>query len=237
MGYMLDPNKETLIWGPAPVTSTLAYAACLKGCFVDFPKLFAGYSWPKAIIVWEKGARLVWMHEADEMRVHAGALFMDRMLPKDLREKARTEWKAACADLRAYEQEIKETDLAALSDVDLLDKWRVFHEKVDTFWAHSSLPELSNFGSTEILESKIKEVVPEAEIGSVMEVLTAPEGLSFYQEEEIDLSETDDVAKHQREYFWLANSYVNVEVLPVEYFEKRKAEFARRYARERHETS
>src|SRR4051812_45204765 len=99
MKYPLDPNVELLIWGPAPVNSILAYAACLKGLFTDFPKLFPGYNWPKALIMSQE-QRLVWMHEQKEIQNNGGALFLDRMLPADIREKAKSEWRIVCGELR-----------------------------------------------------------------------------------------------------------------------------------------
>ena len=83
-------------------------------------------------------------------------------------------------------------------------------------------PEFGNYGSGVLLEEALKEQVPAEEIAHVMEVLTAPEELSFYQEEEIELSETEDIKAHAEKYHWLKNSYGYCEHLPVSFFEKRE---------------
>ncbi len=91
------------------------------------------------------------------------------------------------------------------------------------------MPELANYGSADVLQRRLERHVPQDYIGNAMEVLSAPTGLSFYQEEEIDLSETNDMEAHQKKYFWLRNSYVNVEVLPVSFFAERKKELPANY--------
>ena len=68
-----------------------------------------------------------------------------------------------------------------------------------------------------------------------MEILTAPEKLSFYQQEEIDLVESVDAALHQREYFWLQNSYASVQTLPTKYFVDRKDKISKTLRRDTEE--
>ncbi len=228
MKYPLDPKAELFIWGPVPMKFILAYSDCFKGMMLDFPKLFPGYFWPKSLLI-TKGPQLAWLNEQKELYDQGGKLFLDRMLPRDLREKAREEWNKACDDLRTIERAIETAKFSAFSDEELIGLWRRFHEFVDAFWAHSILPELANYGSADVLQRRLERHVPQDYIGNAMEVLSAPTGLSFYQEEEIDLSETNDMEAHQKKYFWLRNSYVNVEVLPVSFFAERKKELPANY--------
>ena len=55
-----------------------------------------------------------------------------------------------------------------------------------------------------------------------MEILTAPETISFYQEEEINLLKTNNLKKHQEKYFWIGNSYHGAKTLSLNFFKKRK---------------
>lgn len=55
-----------------------------------------------------------------------------------------------------------------------------------------------------------------------LEILTTPTRLSFYQEEEIELSTTKNLRKHQQKYFWLKNSYAGTQILPISFFAEHK---------------
>ena len=216
----LNPHVELLKWGPTPLYPLLRYQTFVSGFFVAFPKCYPHYAWPKTLILSDK-KRFIWICEYDEICKAGAKLFMEMMLPKEKREAVRTKWKQALLALNRSENAIG-NDVSSFSDKKLSAMWTEFHQLTDTFWAHASLPELSNYGSTEHLAEELKKVIPESEVASVMETLRAPEEMSFYQKEEIDLVEADDVGAHQRKYFWLKNSYAHVEVLPVTFFKDRK---------------
>jgi phosphohistidine swiveling domain-containing protein len=222
MEYPLDLHVEKVTWGPIP--AKIFYSDWWKPLFLAFPKAFPGYVWPKTLCLTKEGKRFVALMEAPEIHAHGGKLFLGEMLPRGAREKHRADWKRACDQLRAVEQDIASTDMTTLASDEFVKAWNAFNAAVSTFWVESVLPELSNFGSSEILATHVSAHVPEPERASVMETLTAPEGLSFYQEEDLDLLATDDLAAHQQKYFWLNNSYDHVEIAPVSFFEQRKKE-------------
>ena len=229
MDYPFDPKAEIFKWGPTKMD--LFYGDCFRGLFVDFPKLYPGYSWPKHIALWKDG-RFVWLHDFDELRMHAGKLFLDKMLPTEPREEARVQWRVVHDELVALQSEIDSVVFSELTDQEFIDLWKRFDSQIQKFWTYSCLPELSNYGSSEILEERLRPSVATDQMASVLEVLTAPEGLSFYQEEEIDLAETNDMERHQLAYFWLRNGYDRIEVLPVSFFEERKNELSPRIREE-----
>ncbi len=220
-----DPHAELMLWGPAPRYPLLRMAKPAYGLFVDFAKEFPGYSWPPGLIL-NVGTRFVWMHELAQLEANGGKLFLEKMLPHDSREETRENWKAACASLTEIESHISPKQLGELSDEALVALWNRFQDAISWFWTQSSLPELSNYGSIPLLRTKLKSFVPEEKLDTVLEILTAPEAPSFYQEEEFDLVETNDLSTHQRAYFWLKNSYAHVEVLPVEFFKERKKDIS-----------
>ena len=83
--------------------------------------------------------------------------------------------------------------------------------------------ELANYGSVHYLEEKLLKFIPDdKQRAAVLETLTAPTRLSFYQEEEIALAKTKDIQQHQKKYFWLKNSYAGTEVLPTKFFIEHK---------------
>lgn len=222
MDIPLDSKSEKVVWGPIP--AKIFYSDWWKPLFIRFPKAFPGYIWPKTLCLTREGKRFVALMEASDVHAHGGKLFMGEMLPREARERHRADWKSACERLRTIERSIETVDLSTLSTDDLILRWNEFNAAIDTFWVESVLPELSNFGSSEILAERIAAHVPESDRSSVMEALTAPEGLSFYQEEDIDLLATNDLAAHQQKYFWLNNSYDHVEAAPISFFEQRKQE-------------
>ncbi|HEY4527396.1 MAG TPA: PEP-utilizing enzyme [Candidatus Paceibacterota bacterium] len=227
----LDPKGDIFKWGPIPMRLFLPFANCLNGMFVYLPKIHPGYSWPSVLIL-VQGTQLVWMHDFPQLRRNAGRLFLDHMLPKDKRKKTRELWQKACADLHKLENGIQPRKMASLSDSEVLTLWNEFHKKIDIFWGYSNIPELSNYGSTEILAERLSHHVPEKERASVMEILTAPEGLSFYQEEEIELAETRDLSEHQKKYQWIKNSFAKIEIASVEFFIERQKKLSKNLRQE-----
>lgn len=219
MKQYLDPHKEIFKWGPTPFY--IYYADCFDVFFIDYPEEFPGYGWPDFLALFKEN-RMVWMHEADALQRNGEKLFLEMMLPREKRESVRAQWMVAHHDFTMLNQEIGATDLSLLSFEAFQDVLLRFGKLLKTFWVYAILPELSNYGSSDVLRRSLVPFVPEEQMMHVMEILTAPEGKSFYQEEEIDLVETDDITVHQQKYFWLRNSYANVEVLPVEFFAERK---------------
>jgi phosphohistidine swiveling domain-containing protein len=223
MNYPLDPYGELVKWGPSPAFPF--YADWLRGIFVDFPREYPGQQWCKTLQL-TKGSMLCAMMQKDELQRDGGKVFLEEMIPKERRERTRTIWSSHLTQLREKEDEIASRSLASLSMREFIDLWRDLHRRIDLFWCWCVVPELGNYAAIDMLRERLHGLVPDADIAEVMEALTAPEGHSFYQEEEIDLVETKDVAAHQRKYFWLRNGYGHIEVLPVAFFADRKREIS-----------
>jgi hypothetical protein len=84
---------------------------------------------------------------------------------------------------------------------------------------------MSSYGSLELLEDELKNYITDAkELSSVLEILTTPEEVSFYQKEELDLARTKDLEKHAQKYFWLENGYNGIVELSADFFGRRKKE-------------
>lgn len=218
---IFEPNTEIFRWGP--LLLKLFYASDFFNCvYSKFQENYPEFSWPKTLLL--KNKRFwVWLNNFEDLRENGGRLFLERMLPKDKREESRQKWEENRQELIRLERKIEDTDLRSLSNENFIKLWKEFHNAVMNFWTHSLLPELSNYGSSEILEKKLKKFIKnEAELNSAMQVLTSPTGMSFYQEEEIDLDETKDLEEHRKKYFWLKNSYENEQVLDLDFFKERK---------------
>jgi phosphohistidine swiveling domain-containing protein len=219
MEYPLDPEAELVVWGPAPVK--VFYAYWIQSNFYDFPRAYGGLCWPTAIelIVADRFAVIL-----DEKQLNAtgAAMLRDVMLDRQVREPMWRAYRRALSALEDEEQKVDATQMPVLSDERLIAIWGSFLDVLDAFWIHTIAPEIANYGSVEVLRAAIAPYVSQEQQHDVLEALTAPETLSFYQLEEIELAETDNIAAHARKYFWLKNGYDHVQTLPETYFADRK---------------
>ncbi|OGH71084.1 MAG: hypothetical protein A3C90_00490 [Candidatus Magasanikbacteria bacterium RIFCSPHIGHO2_02_FULL_51_14] len=216
-----DPKGNIFRWGPVP-GKFLYVCTFVEVHHKQFPAVY-GEQWSETLELFKDG-RIFWINDATQLEAAGRKAFVRYMLPRDSREKIYTEWLGDARAVTELEKEIDGLDLAAISDAELGQVWKKLNDAYIKFWTTGSVPELANYGSVEYLRKKLKGLVPDNEIGGVLETLTAPERLSFYQEEEVALAKTDDLAAHQKQFFWLKNSYAGTQVLPVEFFAERKKE-------------
>ncbi|MBU0471999.1 MAG: hypothetical protein KKF89_00330 [Nanoarchaeota archaeon] len=114
--------------------------------------------------------------------------------------------------------------LYEMSSKELVNAMKLFHKFYDDFWAYGLIPEIANFGGESILKQAVEKNHPKNSI-EILEVLSAPEELSFYQLEELELLklklESKTLDKHAKKYFWLENSYGRVKIADIKLFEER----------------
>lgn len=222
----IDPTKELLRWGPVP--GKFFYMSEFNdACFTRFAARFAGMGVPNALLVFHEG-RFLYVQELAPFREACKTMFTEIMMDNATRSLLFGEWKDAIAAQLIVQNTIDRTSLSSLSDGDFRVLWDEFYEKTIQFWLPTIAAEFGNYGSDQLLEEALAlHISDKAEIATAMEILTAPEALSFYQEEEIHLSETSDIEAHQQKYYWLKNSYAGSQVLPVEFFIDRKAELTK----------
>jgi len=215
----VDPNAELFTWGPVPVQ--LFYGdAPLSGCASDFKSYGIEYEWPKGLILFKEG-RMIWIHEQRDIDTYGAALFRQHFLDIKMRETARARFDSAVEALSAVELKIDQTDLSSLSNTAFLSLWKEFLARLAAFWAHGFPPEMAGYGGLVVLRDQLS-AVPLSARDEMLQILTAPEHMSFYQKEEIDLYSATDLAEHARTYAWLTNSYAHVTELTEEYFSERK---------------
>ena len=164
------------------------------------------------------------MNDLNDIQAAGVKVFLKYLLPLKTHKKIYKEWQGYTAKLLKLHKNIDTADLTKLTDTQLKKMWVQYHNTYRDFWVTSSIPELANYGSEKYLKEKLQAIIKnENELMSAMEILTAPTRISFYQEEEIALSKTDNIKKHQQKYFWLKNSYAGTEILPTEFFAERKS--------------
>ncbi|MBI4427164.1 MAG: hypothetical protein HY569_01625 [Candidatus Magasanikbacteria bacterium] len=165
---------------------------------------------------------MLWIDEYPALRRECLKVFINYLLPAKTRKKIYRQWHEEIKRLLRWHKRIESVDLRALTNKELLFFWRGYHKDYRDFWIDGMVPELGGYGADKLFEEKLKNFVSDDELNGVLEILTAPTRLSFYQEEERDLARTKDLNKHQRGYFWLKNSYAGTEILPVKFFKDRQ---------------
>ena len=216
-----DPKGNIFRWGPVP-GKFLYMSTFVEVHHKQFPATY-GEQWSETLELFQDG-RIFWMNDTPALEATGEKVFVRYMRPRDSREKIYTEWLGDTAAVTALEKKIDELALDKISDVALGGVWKKLNDAYIKFWTTGSVPELANYGSVEYLRKNLNGLVPDSDMGGVLETLTAPERLSFYQEEEVALARAHDLVAHQKQFFWLKNSYGGTQVLPVDFFAEHKKE-------------
>lgn len=217
----LDPKKGIFRWGPIP--GRYFYISEFQDAiFNDYLKLYKGDRWPNTLSLF-KEKRMIWLDEFPALRTAGRNVFVQYMLPTESRSKLKKKWDKIVEELTDFESNLDKKSLRRLSNEGLYRLWEEFYKIIIAFWLPTVPAELGNYGSAKLLESKLRNFISDNDkIATLMEVLTAPESPSFYQEEEADLAKTHNLERHQKKYFWLRNSYNGAEILPIDFFAQRK---------------
>lgn len=221
MGKILPFNKNAEIfrWGPIPGRYFYAAGDVFESFFI---KKYKGFAWPDSFYLFRNG-KTVWLTEFPKMWGRGREIFIKQILDRDKRKEIWLDWVKRVRELSDFEKMIEKISLEELSNKELILLADGFYKKLVSYWGPTLLPELGNYGAEKYLAEKISELITDKnEILKIMEVITAPEDLSFYQLEEIDLFKTNNIKAHQRKYFWLKNSHSGAEILPLKFFSERK---------------
>jgi phosphoenolpyruvate synthase/pyruvate phosphate dikinase len=217
------PQNEIFQWGP--IRGRYFYISdYVTTSLTTFPKVFPHEAFPETVLLFHN-EHMIWLCNLPDFTSYGQKLFTTYMEDDKFRGKLYKDWRQKTKQLTAIQTKTAETELDKLSDVQLSDLGEEFYKAITDFWTPTLLPELGNYGAPSLLKEDLaKTIKDEAELTAVMETLTAPGELSFYQREELELASANDLEAHQKKYFWLKNSYGHVGVLPVSFFEERKQE-------------
>ncbi len=218
-----DPNKKIFQWGPVP--GKFFYTSVFSAANYDgVAKRFPGEIWSKSLYLF-RDSTMIYFCDLEELELAGESMFVHHMLFPKKRDALHEEWSNIVVKMNEMSDEIKTENLKNCEDTELLELWEKFHNIYMEFWIVGMVPELANYGSIQYLEKKLsKEIGAGSDKTSIMEALSAPEKLSFYQEEEVDLSKAENIEQHKDKYFWLKNSYNGTKVLDTSFFENRKRE-------------
>lgn len=217
-----DPNGNIFRWGPVPV-KFLYISMFVETHYKNFRAKY-GENWSETLWLFQ-GGRSLWLNDTPAVEAAGTKVFLRYMLPRASRADIYREWQKDTQAVLAVFKKIDAQEISKISNAELGELWKNLNDAYRAFWVTGSVPELANYGSPSYLKAKLKPYVTnEQELAHVLEVLTAPTKISFYQEEEAALAHATDLAQHQQNFYWLKNSYAGTQVLPVEFFSEHKKE-------------
>lgn len=225
MKLPLNPNVELFEWGPAPMR--FYYNSDWEAIMTLFPKTFPPETWPASIII-SKNRNMAVIAEYPAIRASGESIFWHYMFQQSVRKRIWDAWQADVAAVHNWQTEVKEVrDLSRLPQREFMTLWGKMQSVLYQFWTNALIPELANYGADKPIENELRVFIKDDQVlRSAMEILTTPETMSFYQEEELALAQTSDVQAHARKYFWIENGYGGVRTLSANYFAKRKKELS-----------
>lgn len=213
-------ERDIFQWGPVP--GIFFYLSVFTEVHFKHFRQQYGENWSETFWLFKNG-RMLWLNNSQDVEKAGRRVFVRYLLPRNQQNKIYAQWQGHVKSLSGLYAKISSVNLPQVPNSLLLKLWNYFHSLYIKFWVDGSVPELANYGSVSYLDKKLSVYMPDGVLrASALETLTAPTKLSFYQEEEIDLSKTKDLDKHQQQYFWLKNSYAGTQILPVSFFKQRK---------------
>jgi len=221
---MINPNRELFKWGT--IDGRPIYVDPFVQGFIEFPKIMKG-TWPD-IFGFVKDDLLIFIADYPDLRARGEEIFWKYVYnEKELRKNYRI-WEKITRKLAVVEKKVNSKyGLSKLSDAELTKLLTRLNKIHVDFWVYGFLPEISNWGAEKILKEKI---IKKHKTGAeeIFERLSAPEQLSFFQTEELELlkiklakdrrGQAKMLNNHQKKYYWLRNNYGFTKVLDVNYF-------------------
>ncbi|MDD5567323.1 MAG: PEP-utilizing enzyme [Patescibacteria group bacterium] len=226
---MLDNERELFRWGPIP-GRLIAVVDTWRTISKTYPGRLHQYVWPESCTLFYRGSMIFLSHQAD--LDNAGAKVFREVILTPRRKRMFGSWQECVRRLFAFCQGITKTKLRHFSNQELMTEWRRFQLYIQKFWEAGIIQELGAYGGAPILCQALKKqgLKPE-EVQSAASILSAPEQLSFYQEEERDFFSLYKIRsrkklevaleRHYRKYFWIENSYGAIKFLAPKHFEQR----------------
>lgn len=221
---MINKDNKLFKWGP--IDGKPIYINAFNKAFVGM-KDRMGYS-INDLFNYFKDGQVTIVAEDKKLKEKAIPAFNDFIMDETKVKVHFEEWTKKVHQLRAFE-EIVNHGLGHMDDAKLLKFFKEWYKAHLIFWDYGFLPELANWGGEKLLMEKVNENWPE-HFNEIFESLSAPERLSFFQNEELDflgiaLLQKDNMKEimlhdHAKRYYWLKNSYGETSIVPFGYFEE-----------------
>lgn len=207
---MINPKTELFKWGPIP--GRVCYPTYWMEC-VPLMKERLGLTYPEMMYYFHHD-EMICVLERDAL-YDKGVEFFKKFMGEK-RDPSYQKWKEVVTKITTLQEGICFDDLSEDDLATIYEQWRALYLE---FWITGMVCELCNWGGERLLTEYLQKNHPE-EWMKLLERLSAPTKLSFYQQEEIDLCEaslSDDVdaalKEHSKKHFWIQNSYFETKVV------------------------
>lgn len=218
----LNPKTKLFYWGPIP--GRPIYVSYFMESIAKRTHKLYKHKWPKFLFCFV-GKKMTFVCDNDELVKQGKKYFNDWIMDDKKFVGVKRSYAKAVDSLDKMEKKV--ANLNKLNESQLKQLYLNFYEKYLTFWDHGLVPEMANWGGEVILKDSLK-AVPANDFMYMYEKLSAPSGLSFYRQEELDLLRVKNgevkLSDHVKKYFWLNNSYLDSVVLSERFFKDRLAE-------------
>ena len=229
---MIDPKRKLWKWGP--VDGRILYVDNFMQEMVSC-KNHNGISWSDALIHIKDG-KVLFVSDYEDLYNEGIKMFEKYVLDEKKCKEVYEKWNSTKDKMVSFIKEHSPDKINSLDNEGMIGAIREFHELYDGFWTYGLIPEIANFGGEAMLKKAVESAYPD-KVTHLMEILSAPEDLSFYQIEELDLLKlkirNKSLEDHQKKYFWLQNSYGSVKIADVQSFEDRMNEVSEDLAKKK----
>lgn len=207
-------EKRMLRWGPIDgVWISLSYPSNILRVLWEQYRIH----WPDGYIM-SNGKQWMWIQTMDELEQKGWESFTQWVLVPEKRQLVRDNYENHIRLMHNYSDQIYHGEHTQWTNEQLLDWFSEWSKQFILFWAHASLPELVTWGAEAALRAEVEQLGDKKVSIEVMEALTAPTTLSFFQQAELDVfrriataQTTEDrtvaLSDHLKEYYWIDNSY------------------------------
>lgn len=220
----IKQSKNVEQWGPVDMKPL--YPSFWFGPMSGTVKSKWGVYWASlvGIVTKDKG---VCYWEKKELERNGKASIKRWLMPSTKRNKVIAEYYWVVKKLQ--EVVLKAEKASGTQKEPFIAQWYAYYQE---FWHVTDIFEVANYAAPVYLRHELKKYIPEESLGLALEVLLAPESLSFFQQSEKELLECRVKAsspsqlrtlleKYSLKWHWIHNSYFESVYLDANYFYKK----------------
>ncbi len=226
---MLNPQNKLFRWGPISACPLFMYFA-IEPSFAPLKKLL-DLCYPESLIIF-KNNKVTWLLDEQEFAEQSQRFVEKVIFNSHKQQKYFYLWNHRTKTLLESFDHLEKTHLAFLSDEELVKELKKFSKVYYNWWTLTMSLELVTVTLEPRLGQKLKSYYPDEhpkEYNRAFSILTSPLVLTFYRQEQLDLlrifslpkgKQNKALVKHQRNFYWIYNSYLEGKILDVKYFRK-----------------
>jgi phosphohistidine swiveling domain-containing protein len=230
---MINSNKELFKWGP--IDGRVIYVDSFLRAFIPYSKAYVK-GWSDAIGYYINDS-ITFVLDYEHLRNNGGFLFKKYVMNEKILTSEYEKWFKVAKDVDKTAEFVNSSKFSKISETELNKQFKAWIKTHDLFWVTGFLPEVANWGGEKLLKNKLSSLqnLTHEQFIDILEKLTAPEELSFFQKEELEMLKIKSIPsqeqekalqEHQQKYYWLRNSYGFTKVLDVDFFREEINKFS-----------